>query len=86
MEQIQYTITDKNGIHARPAGLLVQAARPFASKIAIRYGEKQADCKKLLQIMQLGIQCGDAITITAEGDDAVDALKELEQTMRKAGL
>jgi len=34
----------------------------------------------------MDIQCGDEIIVTAEGDDAADALEELEQTMRKAGL
>ena len=86
MEQMRYTITDPNGIHARPAGLLVQAARAHASTITVRCGDKQADCKKLLQLMQMDIQCGDEITVTAEGDDAADALAELEETMRKAGL
>jgi len=86
VEQMRYTITDPSGIHARPAGLLVQAARAHASTITIRCRDRQADCKKLLQLMQMDIQCGDEIIVTAEGDDAADALEELEQTMRKAGL
>ena len=33
MIQFQYTITDPNGLHARPAGLLVKAAQMFASAV-----------------------------------------------------
>ena len=35
MKEFQYTITDPEGIHARPAGLLVKKANEFTSKIMI---------------------------------------------------
>ena len=38
MKTIQYTITDREGIHARPAGLLVKQANKFESAITIRKG------------------------------------------------
>ena len=31
MKQFSYTITDPVGIHARPAGILVKAVKPFES-------------------------------------------------------
>ena len=37
MKQFQYTITDPVGIHARPAGLLVKAAKGFQSTITVGY-------------------------------------------------
>ena len=43
MKQFQYTITDANGIHARPAGLLVKEAQRFASAVKLIRGEKSAD-------------------------------------------
>lgn len=86
MEEIKYTIRDKNGIHARPAGLIVQAAKPFSSEISLTCGERSADCKKLLRLMQLGVSCGDEVTITATGADAAAALGAIEETMRRAGL
>lgn len=86
MEKITYKITDKNGIHARPAGLIVQAAKKYKAAITLSVGEKSADCKKLFQLMQLGVKMGDEITISAEGDDGADAVGEIEATMRSAGL
>ena len=86
MEQITYTITDKNGIHARPAGLIVQASKQYESAISLSCGGKTADCKKLIQLMQLGVKHGDQITVTATGEDSSDALREIEDTMRRAGL
>ena len=35
MKEIKYTITDPLGMHARPAGMLVKAVTPFASKITV---------------------------------------------------
>ena len=81
-----YQISDKNGIHARPAGVIVQCARRFSSDIALEANGKRADAKKLFSVMQLGVRCGDSVTLTAEGDDEDDAVQELYDTMRNAGL
>lgn len=86
MEKITYKITDKNGIHARPAGLIVQAAKKYKAAVTLTLGEKQADCKKLFQLMQAGVKMGDEITITADGEDGEAAVSEIERTMREAGL
>ena len=43
MKEFTYTITDEQGIHARPAGLLVKEAAGFASAITI---EKDGRCKE----------------------------------------
>jgi len=36
--------------------------------------------------MQLGVKCGDEITVTADGPDEESAVSELEETLRRAGL
>ncbi len=78
MKQFEYTITDKEGIHARPAGLLVKQAGKYASKITMTKGEKIADCKKLFAIMGLGVKCGDTVTLSLEGQDEVEAALAME--------
>lgn len=86
MKSTTYQISDKNGIHARPAGVIVQCARRFSSGIALESNGRRADAKKLFSVMQLGIRCGDTVTLTAEGEDEEDAVQELYDTMRNAGL
>ena len=86
MKEFRYTISDKNGIHARPAGLIVQCAKGYQSAITLRLGEREADCRKLFSLMQLGVKCGDEITMTADGPDEESAVRELEETLRRAGL
>lgn len=54
MKQFSYVITDKEGIHARPAGLFVKQAGKFSSKITIAKGEKTGDAKRIFAVMGLG--------------------------------
>lgn len=78
MEQFVFTVTDPQGIHARPAGLLVKEAKKYPCMIRIAKDEKQADAKKMFALMGLGIQRGDVITVSAEGEQeeaAAEAMK-----------
>lgn len=69
MKTFTYTITDKLGIHARPAGMLAKTAKALDSTITVTKGEKSADAAKLIALMSLGAKCGDTITITVSGGD-----------------
>ncbi len=73
METFNYVIKDKQGIHARPAGMFVKELQQFSCNISIQKGEKKVDGKKLFALMSLGCKQGDEITFTAEGDDAAAA-------------
>ena len=83
MKEISYVINDPNGIHARPAGLLVKALKSFESSVTVFKGDKSVDMKKLLALMGMGIKQGDSITVRIEGADeekCVEALlKELKE-------
>lgn len=84
MKSFKYTITDPVGIHARPAGLLVQEVKSHASKITITNpAGKSADAKKLLALMGLGIKQGDEITVTVEGDDEDAAATAVESFLKE---
>ena len=43
MKELSYIIKDENGIHARPAGLLVKKAGNFKSSVKLICGDKSAD-------------------------------------------
>ncbi len=67
MRTFTYEIKDEIGIHARPAGLLVKAAKSMTSKAAMEFGGKSAEMTKLFAIMGLGVKHGDTITVRVEG-------------------
>ena len=79
MRTFEYTIKDKLGIHARPAGLLVNAVRALNSEATVTKGAKTVGGAKLIALMGLGVKCGDTITVTVSGGDeraSENALKE----------
>ncbi len=86
MKEFQLTVKDPNGLHARPAGLLVREAQRLPDRITILTKEKQADLKKLLAVMGLGIRHGDTVTIRIEGDDEEASLSHLQEAFRQANI
>ncbi len=83
MKQFTYTITDPVGIHARPAGLLVKAAKAFSSAITIERNGKSAAATKLMALMSLGVKAGDTITVTVEGTDEEAAAAGMEKFLQE---
>ena len=83
MKELKYVLTDKEGIHARPAGLLVKKANEYESKIVIGKGEKSADAKRIFGVMGLGAKCGEEIFMTAEGGDEDQAITALEAFLKE---
>ena len=83
MKEFRYTITDPEGIHARPAGELIKAVKDFASKITITKDGKVADAKSIFSVMGLAVKQGQEIVITAEGDDEEEAITAIEQFLKE---
>lgn len=79
MKSFTYTITDSLGIHARPAGQIVNLAKQYSSTIVIHNGEKQASATKLMAVMALGIKCGQNAEVTAEGEDEDAAIAAMQE-------
>jgi phosphocarrier protein len=86
MAEKQFKVTAETGIHARPATLLVQTASKFDSEITLEYKGKKVNLKSIMGVMSLGVGQGADIKISAEGSDAAEALRSLEETLSKEGL
>lgn len=84
MKSIIYKVTTTNGIHARPASLLVKEINKFKCKSVIKKGEKTVNAKEILAVMSLGIKQGDTITITFYGEDEEEALEAVEKFLKNA--
>lgn len=73
-------IKNHNGLHMRPAMLLVDMASRFASDIKISNGQTSVDGKSIMHVTMLAATAGTKLTIEAKGSDckgAVEALREL---------
>ncbi len=78
MNEFTYTLCHDTGIHARPAGLIVNEAKKYSCKITLCVGEKCADAKGLFGIMGLAAKGGDTVHVTCEGADAAEACNALK--------
>ena len=67
MKEFKYVITDKEGIHARPAGELIKVVKGFNSTIKIAKDGKEADCKRMFAVMGLGVKNGQEVVFTFDG-------------------
>lgn len=76
-------ITNKVGLHARPASMLVQTAARFRSKIQAQCGEKTTNAKSLLGILTLGATSGATILVRADGEDAEQAILALTDLVQR---
>ena len=82
---IEQSVTIRNalGLHARPAGVLSQAANQFSSNIYIQKGLMKVNAKSIMGIMMLAASRGTQLMIRAEGTDeeaAVEALSKLVES------
>ena len=64
-------------LHARPAAAFVKTALRFRSRMTVALDGKVADAKSILAVLALGAVGGTELRITAEGEDAPDALAAL---------
>lgn len=83
MKEFKYVITDPEGIHARPAGLLVKAVKEFACDIKIAKGGKAMNAKAIFGVMGLGAKKGDEVTLTFDGADEEKACEEISKFMQE---
>lgn len=84
MKSITVTVHDKEGLHARPAGILNKAAKGFGCAVTMTKDDKTADMKRIFAIMGLKVKCGDTVTVTCDGADedaAIEALAKLFETV-----
>lgn len=71
-------VASKAGLHARPAAVFVKAAAAQPVKVNIRKPDGQpVDASSILSIMTLGVEQGDEVILSADGDQAEKALDEL---------
>ena len=82
IKEITLKLMNEEGMHARPAGVLVKTASQFKSKIEIHYNGKTANAKSVLGLMSLGMTGLSDFLIKADGPDAEGALLALEQLVQ----
>ena len=71
-------VGSSHGLHARPAKLFAQAAKSAGIPVTIaKDSGKAVNAASILSVIALGIDLGDHVVITADGDGAETVLDEL---------
>jgi phosphocarrier protein len=83
MKSFTYVIKDKEGIHARPAGVVVAEDKKYASAVSIENKGKKADLKRIFGVMSLCVKSGEEVKITCEGADEEAASAALETVFKE---
>lgn len=77
MVEAKVVVTRKEGLHARPASLFVEEAMRRECSVSVCSSGKVANGKSMLQLLALGVTCGQEIVIKAEGRDEAEAVAKL---------
>lgn len=79
MIELEATIVNPLGLHARPAAQLVKLASSFNANIEIAKDEMAVNGKSIMGVMMLAAECGSTIRLKADGADAEQAVNALAQ-------
>ena len=83
MPQCRLLISNKLGLHARAAAKLVGVAGRYACTIQLQHGARTANAKSIMGVMMLAASHGTWLDVTAEGDDAEQALAALADLLAR---
>ena len=82
MRSVKIKVNNREGLHARPASRLVSLCHRFGSSIMISNQEAAADGKNITEVLGLGAEMGNILTIEINGKDEARAEKAIKEFFR----
>src|SRR3954468_23766544 len=76
-------VINKLGIHARPAALFVKTANRFVCDIFVEKDGEKVNGKSIMGLMMLAAGPGSTLTVHAQGNDASQALAEIDALIKR---
>ena len=78
-----FMVANKLGIHARPAAMFVKTANRFSCDIFVEKDGERVNGKSIMGLMMLAAGPGSKLTVHAQGQDASQALAEIEILIKR---
>jgi len=75
IEEMEYEIVNRLGLHARAAAQLVQTANRFLSDVMIEKDGNEVNGKSIMGLLMLAAPQGSKVNVTVSGEDAENAMK-----------
>jgi phosphocarrier protein HPr len=79
----ELVVSNKLGVHARPAALFVKTANRFDCEVLVEKDGEVVNGKSIMGMMMLAAGPGSKLHVHAKGEDALQAVHELEALMRR---
>ena len=79
MESIEVLVQNKLGLHARASAKLTEISSEIESEIAFVFNNQNVNAKSIMGVMMLAASFGSKITVEAEGDDELEAIKKIQE-------
>jgi len=79
----EMVVANKLGIHARPAAMFVKTANQFDCEVFVEKDGETVNGKSIMGLMMLAAGPGCKIRIQADGQDAVQAVHEIEALLQR---
>jgi len=83
VQEKELVVTNKLGIHARPAAMFVKTANRFDCEIFVEKDGEKVNGKSIMGLMMLAAGPGSKIIVTVEGSDGQAALEEIEALLKR---
>lgn len=77
MQQQEFEIVNKLGLHARASALFVKTASKFTSDVKLARESVEVNGKSIMGIMMLAAAKGTKIRLTVEGADEEEAMQSI---------
>lgn len=74
MTEATFKILYLNGVHARPATMLVLKASSFQCNVYLTYKDTSVNMKSIMGVLSLSIPKGQPFKVTCSGVDEAEAL------------
>src|SRR3989441_6593865 len=78
-----FMVSNKLGIHARPAAMFVKVANRFECDIFVEKDGEKVNGKSIMGLMMLAAGPGSKLKVYAQGHDASAALGEIEALIKR---
>ena len=79
----EMVVSNKLGIHARPAAMFVKIANKFSCDVYVEKDDERVNGKSIMGLMMLAAGPGSRLMIYAEGEDAARVVVELEALLKR---
>jgi phosphocarrier protein len=80
----EVTVTNRAGLHTRPASLIVRTASQYESEFFIKKDGYEINGKSIIGVMTLAAEQGSTLKLVFEGEDEEEAADALEELFRDA--